>query len=242
MYAWLTSRNNGCRPQSSPWLTSLDDPNSGAENTVPATERTLPSPALIELAHAYGVSTEYHGWLGELVEISDETLRAVLTALGADVETEDAIAGSLQDLELRPWRRVLPPTVVCRSDDGPWVPVHLPHGSAVRLWIELESGDSWNVSLADRWVEPRDIDGALVGEATAVIPSNVPLGWHRLVAELQDGTQHSATLIVTPRSLPLHPAIENSRVWGLMSSTRRWQVTSLPTRRCTCASRTTWPS
>lgn len=184
---------------------------------MPATERTLPSPALIELAHAYGVSTEYHGWLGELVEISDETLRAVLTALGADVETEDAIAGSLQDLELRPWRRVLPPTVVCRSDDGPWVPVHLPHGSAVRLWIELESGDSWNVSLADRWVEPRDIDGALVGEATAVIPSNVPLGWHRLVAELQDGTQHSATLIVTPRSLPLHPAIENSRVWGLMS-------------------------
>lgn len=176
-----------------------------------------PSPALLELARQYGVATEYHGWKGSLVQISTETLRVVLSALGADVSDEDAVQGSLRALEERPWRQVLPPTVVCREGDGPWVPVHVPHGAGVRCTVTLENGDVWNASLVERWVEPREIDGRLIGEATVEVPNNVPLGWHTLTAHLEDGSTSTATLIVTPRTLPLHPAIEHHRVWGLMS-------------------------
>lgn len=175
------------------------------------------SPALLDLARAYGVATEYHGWKGGLVQISDETLRATLTALGADVTDEAAVARSLHELDEKPWRQVLPPTVVCRQGDGPWVAVHVPHGTAVRCTVELENGEVWNASAVERWVEPREIEGRLIGEATIEVPNNVPLGWHTLTAHLQDGSTSTSTLIVTPRSLPLHPSIARDRVWGLMS-------------------------
>lgn len=189
---------------------------------MPTPERTTPSPAhpspaLIELAHAYGVATEYHGWRGALVEISDETLRSVLTALGADVCDEDSMAASLRAVDEQPWRQVLPPTVVCREGDGHWVPVHVPHGTTVHCTVETEDGDTWNASAVDRWIDPREIDGVLVGEATIEVPNNTPLGWHTLTARLEDGSTHTATLIVTPRTLPLHPSIQRGRVWGLMS-------------------------
>jgi len=176
-----------------------------------------PSPALIELARRYGVATEYHGWKGSLVQIGDATLRHVLTALGAEVGDDAAIEAALRHTEEQPWRQVLPPTVVCREGDGPWVPVHIPHGTAVRCTVTLETGDVWNASLVERWVEPREVDGRLIGEATVEVPNNVPLGWHTLTAHLEDGTSADATLVVTPRTLPLHPSIEEGRVWGLMS-------------------------
>lgn len=175
------------------------------------------SPALRELAHAYGVATEYHGWKGGLVQISEETLRETLTALGADVTDDSAVARSLREVDEKPWRRVLPPTVVCREGDGPWVAVHVPHGSTVRCTVELENGDVWNASAVERWVQPRQIDGDLVGEATIEVPNNVPLGWHTLTAHLEDGSTATGTLIVTPRTLPLHPSLAHDRVWGLMS-------------------------
>jgi len=175
------------------------------------------SPALRDLARAYGVSTEYHGWKGGLVQISEATLRAVLAALGADVSDEAAVERSLRDMDEKPWRRILPPVVVCREGDGPWVPVHVPHGTSVRCTVELENGQVWNTSAIDRWVEPREVDGELIGEATIEVPNNVPLGWHTLSAHLVDGSTAVSTLIVTPRTLPLHPSITHGRVWGLMS-------------------------
>ena len=175
------------------------------------------SPTLRELAHAYGVATEYHGWKGGLVQISERTLRETLSALGADVTDDSSVALSLRELEEKPWRRVLPPVVVCREGDGPWVAVHVPHGSTVRCTVALENGDVWNASAVERWVEPRQVDGQLIGEATIEVPNNVPLGWHTLIAHLEDGSTTTSTLIVTPRTLPLHPAIARDRVWGLMS-------------------------
>lgn len=190
---------------------------TGARSPVPSSDSTTPSPALLELAREYGVATEYHGWKGGLVDIPAQTLRAVLSALGAHTADEAAIEASLREVRDRPWRQVLPPTVVCREGDGPWVAVHVPHGSSVRCTVELEFGGTWNASLVERWVEPREIDGRLIGEATIEVPSDIPLGWHTIVAHLEDGATASATLVVTPRTLPLHPSIESGRVWGLMS-------------------------
>ena len=42
---------------------------------------TDPSRSLVDLAHAYGVMTEYVDWRGRTVEVSAETITAVLGAM-----------------------------------------------------------------------------------------------------------------------------------------------------------------
>ncbi len=49
----------------------------------------------------------------------------------------------------------------------------------------------------DRYVEPFPLDGGLVGEATFAVPTDLPLGYHRLCAR-SGSTESSCTLIVTP--------------------------------------------
>ena len=77
---------------------------------------TSPTGPLVELAQAYGVMTEYVDWRGHRVEVSAETIGAVLTAM---VDTGDPSAERAQR-EHEPWLRMLPPTVVTllRSPPG----------------------------------------------------------------------------------------------------------------------------
>ena len=64
---------------------------------------------------------------------------AVLSALGIDASTPEAIEAALEQRRLARWRRMLPPCLVMR----PWwanrVHVHVPHGAAVEVWVDLEA-------------------------------------------------------------------------------------------------------
>src|SRR5207342_764057 len=113
-------------------------------------------------------------------QVSTRTIAAVLAALEVDVSTDAAVEESLAGVRERPWRRVLPDVVVTREGSSPSVPVHVEHEQPVEVWIELEGGGRRPVVQADRWVEPRLVDGRLVGEATFRIPDDLPLGWHSL--------------------------------------------------------------
>ncbi|WP_026126793.1 4-alpha-glucanotransferase [Nocardiopsis xinjiangensis] len=66
---------------------------------------------LAHLAEQYGVATEYEDWRGRRVAVSPETVRAVLTALGADTTDPEAAA--------RERARQLPPAVVVREGKAP---------------------------------------------------------------------------------------------------------------------------
>src|ERR1700753_3404930 len=44
-------------------------------------------PELIEVARAYRIATEYHDWQGKRVEVSAETLTAVLSGFGVQATT-----------------------------------------------------------------------------------------------------------------------------------------------------------
>src|SRR5262245_66457965 len=93
----------------------------------------------------------------------------------------------------------------------PWFPVHLPHGSSAEVWVELEDGGQRrDVPQQDNWVDPRWVDGALVGEATYQLPGDLPLGYHRLRARTENGLAE-CTLIVTPPGLRTRT---DRRSWG----------------------------
>ncbi|HET7397081.1 MAG TPA: 4-alpha-glucanotransferase [Intrasporangium sp.] len=199
---------------------------------------TAPSPTLLELARVHRVDTDYYDWQGAHVMVGAETIRAVLAALGVEAETDEAAERSLREFGDRTWRRTLPPTVVCREGWTPWVAAHVPHGTDIWLELELEDGSRRAARQVDRLVEPHEIDGTLVGEATFELPGDLPLGWHVLRAHVAGAEQGAdptarATVVVTPGTLTLPPALRRGRVWGVMEqvyqvrSDRSWGVGDL---------------
>ncbi|WP_298804549.1 4-alpha-glucanotransferase [uncultured Pseudokineococcus sp.] len=181
----------------------------------------LPSPALKELAGRYGVAVEYDDWQGNHLDVPASTVVAVLAALDVDADGEDAVEAALAEVDLAPWRAVLPPVVVLRDGRVGEVAVHVPHGQPVACEAVLEDGRSVPLAQLDRWTDPREVDGALVGRATFAVPADTPLGWHELrvrVGAVPGGAEPTATapLVVTPSVLELPAGVRDGQHWGLM--------------------------
>jgi 4-alpha-glucanotransferase len=180
-----------------------------------------PTPELAELAREYGVAVEYWDQQGVHHRVGTAVIRAVLEALGLDVSSPDAVWQALYARRNERWRRMLPPVFVMRAGRENQCWVHVPHGQSVRGWIDLEEGgDAWFLDQVDRWVEPRHVDGQLVGEATLRLPPELPLGWHTLWAQTSDANgevrESSTTVVVTPERLD-PPELRGHRQWGFMT-------------------------
>jgi 4-alpha-glucanotransferase len=195
----------------------------------------VPSPALVELATAHGVATDFWDWQGQHVVVPRESVEAVLAALGVAAHSEESVRAALDDVRDAPWRRTLPACVVVRSGRPAEVAVHVPHGDPVQVHAELETGGRVDLAQTDRWVEPRYIGGREVGEATFAVPGDLPLGWHELVAVVGAGgagdpayaEKARVPLVVTPDRLELPTAVaEGPPTWGLMT-----QLYSVRSRR-----------
>ena len=188
------------------------------------------APTLLrELASAHGVGTSYWGWDGVERSVADSTLRGVLAALGVQAGEPDEMERSLAEAGRAPWRRLLPPVAVAREGQELPVNVHVPHGSAVSVWIITEDGDRYEATQRDNWDAPVDVDGVLTGRAVFVVPDRLPLGWHTLLAD-NEGTVAQCPLIVTPRRLRTTEVLAGRRNWGLTAqlysvrSSRSWGI------------------
>jgi 4-alpha-glucanotransferase len=170
---------------------------------------------LAALAAAFGVATEYWDQAGNHVDVGRATVEAVLTALGLDVSSPEAIAAASEEMRLRDWRRMLPPVFISRQGEDRRLWVHLPHGEVAHAWVETEDGRNWVLDQMEWWVEPVEVDGTLVGEASFRVPADLPTGWHRIVARTETA-EASTTLIVAPHHLT-PDAITGTRQWGFMT-------------------------
>jgi len=175
----------------------------------------MAEPWLTALADRLGVACAYHDWTGNFVTVERETVVAVLAALGVRADTETDCAASLVELDRRHWARALPPTIVARSGNEASFWVHVTHGDPAHVWVRLEDGTVRSgIRQADNFTPPFDLDGTLVGEATFVLPEDLPLGYHRV--HLRSGDREFDTpLIVTPAWLGLPPRMGARRAWGL---------------------------
>lgn len=195
-------------------------------------EDALPAP-LLELAARHGVVPDFWDFDGNRRFVSEQTLAAVLGALGVDASGPERVEVALEHAEDDPWRRTLPPVVVVRAGSATQVPVHVPAGRPVTAHVEPEDGGARrDLAQADVWVEPRTVDGREVGRATFDVPADLPLGYHVLVAEV-DGHRHVSTLVVVPEHLTLGRGLQERRAWGFMAqlysvrSSRSWGVGDL---------------
>ena len=195
--------------------------------TEPAAPVEVPSDALVALARACGVSTEYHGHDGLEHQCSPRAIRAALAALDLDASDDIACERSLEDLEDHVWRRMVPPVTVLRLGQSREIPVHVTHGDPVDLTIRLETGELWTVDQLDRPVPPRGSGARAVGRATFLLNSDLPLGWHRIEAN-SNGRRARGWVVVTPERLDLPAHIRTGRPWGLttqlysLRSSRSW--------------------
>lgn len=186
---------------------------------------------LCSLSAAYGISPEYYTFAGEHRHASDAVLTSILAAMGVDASTQESAAAALDDRQLAPWRSALPPSLVVTEGRETPFQVHLPHGARVVAEVRLEAGGTWQISQSDDFTEPRTIDGKLIGQATFLLPSNLPLGWHEIHVVISDDDEGAApfgsscTLAVTPDRLP-EPNLATDRGWGMMA-----QLYSVRSRR-----------
>ena len=172
-------------------------------------------PALEELAHRYGVSTDYWDWRGNRVPVQVGTVTAVLDAFGIDTSSDEAVHAALSDLDLAPWRRMLPPVVVMRAGSSARFAAHVTHGAPLHVEVLTEDGEALASYQCEHNVAPREVDGRLVGEALFEVPADLPTGYHTLRATSGDRVA-TALLVIAPQSLGL-PAVLTDRVWGVLS-------------------------
>jgi len=175
----------------------------------------MAEPWLTALADRLGVACAYHDWTGNFLTVEHSTVVDALAALGVRAETEEDCAAAFSELDRRYWTRALPPTIVARSGAETSFWVHVTHGAPAHVWVRLEDGtERSGIRQADNFTAPFDLGGRMVGEATFVLPADLPLGYHRV--HLRSGEQEFDTaLIVTPSWLGLPARMGQRRAWGL---------------------------
>lgn len=114
---------------------------------------------LVTLAEAHGVATWYEDWHRERREVSTESVVGVLSLLGVDASTPDAVRTALDEVRTAREQRRLPGTIVLREGAT--------YALAEPATIVLEDGSS------------REVAG---------VPGDLPQGWHRLVTGDRDIT------------------------------------------------------
>ena len=209
---------------------------------------------LSRLAALHGVATSYSPSADVTVSVPDDTVTAVLAALGVDAGTPAAVRKALDAAEATAVSRLLPPTVVVWSGEPLPAPLTaLPPDTA--LTIELEPVPGETAALPVRLTQvvtsaetqapaapaepppaadPADpADPSADRSPTAVQTpawwSEPPAGVHRLTVRTPDSRYASVTLVVAPARVPQPPARVHGFLVQLYSllSARSWGMGDL---------------
>ncbi len=200
------------------------------------TEQTL----LARLAERAGIATDYYDIAGTLHFTSDDTKRAILTAMGFAIDTTASLIQTLQEWDDAPWQRPCDPVRILRDGEA---------GGPLSCYLLLEDGKEG--SLTVEW-QIRDEANAVVQKGRAgpgltaaevrfikeqrhvrveiPAPHGLSLGYYTLMIQAESlvgSVPGSMRLIIAPRQCYIPPPLEaHQRLWGLAL-----QLYSLPSDR-----------
>ncbi|MFM8635187.1 MAG: 4-alpha-glucanotransferase [Planctomycetia bacterium] len=179
-----------------------------------------PTTEVADLAHAFGVATEYYTQQGDRVIVDGQTIDRVLAAIHVDASTDAGRAAAWDRVTNGPWRRSLPFVVVARQGHHRQFQAHAPTGTTIAAWVDFEEGGRRTLPHPHEH-GLRDIDGRAIRELAFDVPTDLPLGWHTIHATLHDADGRPSAapcvLVVTPDRLEMPAAMSNRRTWGLMA-------------------------
>ncbi|MEU0147803.1 4-alpha-glucanotransferase [Streptomyces sp. NPDC006288] len=179
---------------------------------------------LSRLAELHGVATSFSPSADVTVSVPDDTVTAVLAALGVDAATPAEVGRSLAAAESAASSRLLPPTVVIWSGEPlPAALTALPPGAV--LTLDPEPGTAGAPSPLRMRVTAAPAPGA----ATPSWWTGPPLGVHRLTVRTPDHHHTTVTLVVAPDRVPQPPGRTHGFLVQLYSllSARSWGMGDL---------------
>ena len=181
------------------------------------------SEALRQLASVHGIAGEYHDIWGTLHRVGDETLRALLHAMGVDASSDRAAGDALQAALRARWRRVLDPANVVRDDRRPWsIVLRLPQrfDRAPLSWrIVAEDGRASEAAFDPATlphVDAASVDGGDHVARLLTLDASLPCGYHCLAIRAANDVIGDGALIVTPARCHSPPMLaDGRRAWGV---------------------------
>ena len=202
------------------------------------TEQTL----LARLAERVGIAPDYYDIAGTLHLTSDDTRRAILTAMGFTVDSTASLTQALQEWDEAPWQRPCDPVRILRDDEtGPplFCCLALEDGKEQSVVVEWQVRDEANAVVQEGLagpglptVEVHFLNGRRHVRVEIPAPGGLSLGYYSLTVRaegLVGGVVGTVRLIVAPRQCYVPPSLEaNQRLWGLalqlysLSSNRNW--------------------
>lgn len=194
-------------------------------------------PDLANLAHHFGIATEYWDQGRTLREISAEVIVEILESFGVDARSAAGRRAALRRVR-RVQSEVSVPAVLVfrRPGDGgnPWqVCVRAPVDSEVRVWVELEAGGvRSDLGEPQSREDSRDGESAGTSDFVCSLPPDLPLGWHGLCADI-DGRVLRGALVICPERLEFPRHSSGRRAWGVAAqlyaarSERSWGLGDL---------------
>ncbi len=169
--------------------------------------------ALHKVAHMAKLADSYINACGEEVGISDSTLTRLLSALGYDTSTDEALLESARKKHKTP---MLAPTLVLQDHEAKEVALQL--GTSARIsefsWrIVTEQGEVLEGYLQSQIVRDERAEG---GPLVFVLPDNLAWGYHTLQVHRKGRkTPNQSTLIITPSACYKQTALNQQRkLWG----------------------------
>lgn len=193
---------------------------------------------ILELSALCGIVPEYWDIFGTKHVTTIETRKAVLRAMGFDIDSMDDLLREIRERTSRPWKDLVEPVHVLSVNAQPLaIPVYIPidreKESALTIsWcLENEEKTYENknftvVSGADlRISETRRIDGLRYIKLLLVDPAPKAIGYYTFRAEFRhpekvfpgssDSLHVRSRVILTPDSCYIPPELEEGKAWGL---------------------------
>jgi 4-alpha-glucanotransferase len=209
---------------------------------------------ILELSALCGIVPEYWDIFGKKHETTIETRKAVLKAMGLNIDSADEIIQEIHKYKSRPWKDFVEPVQVVSVNAQPLsIPVYIPvkedkeSGLTISWYLENETKTSLKrekhtvISGSDLKIhETRWLDGERYIKTFLVDPVRRDIGYYTLHAEFKHpekifpGRSNKLCLrsriIVTPDSCYIPPKLEHQKAWGLslnlyaLRSNRNWGV------------------
>lgn len=191
--------------------------------------------ALDRLAGLAGIEESYWDIFGSFHETTAEAKLSILSAMGFDMGSEQAIAASLGEFEERPWRQPLDPVYVVRRGGGALtVTLTLPEAlwqGAVGWRVELEDGTQVKGDFrpgAETFLKKRDIDGVQLARLLLRLPEDLAEGYHRLCIDGSEGPAEAVLIVAPSTGYAPEWLKQGNRLWGIachlysLRSTNDW--------------------
>ena len=197
---------------------------------------------LAKLAEHAGIATDYYDIAGNLHFTSDDTRRAILTAMGFSVDSTESLTEALQEWDEAPWQRPCNSVQILRDgESGPTVSCYLTleegkDGSAIVAWQICDEANrvvqKGQAGPGLSATEVRVLKGQRHVRIEIPAPQGLSLGYYSLTIRAESlvgGNVGTMRVIVAPRQCYVPPFVEaNQRLWGLalqlysLSSDRNW--------------------